>query len=320
MYSHIPRRREEQIDQPGSFGTLWESLHPTSGWSASLTVARIPKISIRNYPKIFLQTMPHSLTAWPADFARSAKITSLAFLPVSIDNLCDVLTWTPQLKLLFLDNDPDLSHISEAQCHRLALMSSFILPCLGKLDTRISLKAFEALWCTKSRSPVIDTYTAHSIDCSEAAPEIDENQFYQAVENLFHYHGDIANDVDDVRWSLVIYPSTIEINVTANSPSLARNLKFSCTDAPSDTVLAILRSFIPHMKNATDFLLLVETRPQFLLKELAQSCRSMTKVLNISVSRESLQWYNYVERSEGLLFPLLRQLDSWNNDESNVYL
>jgi len=272
-----------------------------------------------------LESMTCRLCRITHNFNWLSKITSLAFLPVSIDNLCDILTWTPQLKLLWLNANPDLSHMSEAQCHRLASMSSYILPRLAKICTRISLKAFEALWCTKSRSP-IDPYSAHFIDCSQAAPEIDEIQFYKAVENLFYYHRGITNDVDDMQWKLVIHSdinppiASPLIDVTVKSPSLALVLRFRCTHVPSNTVLAILRSFIPHMTNTTDFLLFAMTSTEFPLEELAQSCRSMTKVVNISVSQESLEWYNHIERSEGLLFPLLRQLDCCHDAELDDYL
>ena len=247
-----------------------------------------------------------------------SKITSLAFLPVSIDNLFDILTWTPQLKLLWLDTNPDFSNISEAQCHRLASMSSYILSRLAKINTRISLKAFEALWCTKSRCP-LDPHTAHFIDFSQASPEIDEFQIVEAVKNLFHYHRGITNNVDDMKWKLKIQVGII--NVTVESPSLALVLDFSCSRVlGSHNVLAILSAFMPHMMNATDFSLFAIRCREIPLERTDQLIRLTPKVLNISVSRQSLKWYNHVERLEGPLFPLLRQLDCFHHVHFDDYL
>jgi len=247
-------------------------------------------------------------------------LETLRFIPDSLDNLSEVLQWTPRLCALRISAPARLFSLPRAKCTKLQLLAPFLLPKLAYIEAEMTVEAFTSLWSTPSQTSDDFSSSLEVLIRNEVSVGTEQqafkNEISSAISNFLPHHCGSASQSKDIHWSLTMFLNIYRVQVICPSPSLDIGVVFTrpnSSEMPQIHTI-LLDCFRPYLQYATSFSLNISTslvvmstheNQTDLSTSMAATLSSMTEVRNISTTMEIIALFFQIDCRGRFLFPKL---------------
>ncbi|KAF9546825.1 hypothetical protein CPC08DRAFT_715935 [Agrocybe pediades] len=286
---------------------------------------RSPSANLFNNNAPRLQEFTTHLLIAPQSASWFSHITTLYFIPESVEDICDAVLWAPCLRVLRLGEqlgELDLEIITPEDCDRVASLSSAILPRLARIsDLQLSFDQFNALWSSRFVSPA-ESYTyirvmMNDFEHDGEGQELKQAKLLGSLSNFFYHHAGITNSNihnHDLQWHVEAGFNIITIEAQAHGtvPELYMKLYFDL-DGLHDSkewLPFFARAITEYARSTTNFHLSILGIPgDFLRFKVFDSLLfSLEAVKTTRLDMTNLQLYNEMEEKGRSLFPNLQAI------------
>ncbi|KAF4609446.1 hypothetical protein D9613_012941 [Agrocybe pediades] len=285
---------------------------------------RSPSANLFNNNAPRLQEFTTHLLIAPQSASWFSHITTLYFIPESIEDVCNAVLWAPCLRVLRLGEqlgELDLEIITPEDCDRVASLSPAILPRLARIsDLQLSFDQFNALWSSRFVSPA-ESYTYIRVMMNDDGYDDEGQELKQAkllgsLSNFFYHHAGITSSNihnHDLQWYVEAGFDFITIEAQAHTvPELYMKLYFDLDDDhdSNDWIRFLARAITEYARSTGNFNLhIAGNLEKFLCFDVFDSLLlSLASVEMIRFDLKTLQYYCELEENGRPLFPKLQTI------------